>query len=74
MYSIKKVGIKYVVPVVTYKIINIHNYLLMTLDVRILRELFEHEKLKPINIRTSQGNVQNLVHLKQIMGTGLKFY
>ena len=46
----------------------------MTLDGRILRGLFEHERLKPANIRTSQGNVQNLVQLKQIMIAGLKFH
>ena len=65
-----KVTIKYVGPLVIYKIIDPHNYLLMTLDGRILRGLFEHERLKPVNIRTSQGNVQNLVQLKQIMITG----
>ena len=52
-----KVTIKYVGPVVIYKIIDLHNYLFMTLDGRILRGLFEHERLKPANIRTSQGNV-----------------
>ena len=57
-----------------YKIIDPHNYLLMTLDGRILRELFEHERLKPTNIRMSQGNVQNLVQVKQIMNTDLKFH
>ena len=57
-----------------YKIINPHNYFLMTLDGRILRGLSEHKRLKPINIRMSQGNVQNLVQLKQIMNTGLKFH
>ena len=46
----------------------------MTLDGRILRGLFKHEGLKPLNIRMSQGNVQNLAHLKQIMNTDLKFY
>ena len=46
----------------------------MTLDGRILRGLFELERLKPTNIRMSQGNVQNLVQLKQIMNTGLNFY
>ena len=46
----------------------------MTLDGEILRGLFEHERLKPVNIRMSQGNVQNLVQLWQIMNTGLKFY
>ena len=46
----------------------------MTLDGKILRGLFEHERLKPTNIRTCQGNVQNLVQLKQIMNTGLKFH
>ena len=40
-----KVIIKYAVPVVIYKIIDPHNYLLMTLDGKILRELFEHERL-----------------------------
>ena len=68
-----KVTIKYVGPVVIYKIIDPLNYLLMTLDGRILRGLLEHEKLKPANIRRSQGNVQNLAQLKQIMNAGLKF-
>ena len=69
-----KVTIKYVGPVVIYKIVDLRNYLLITLDNRILRGLFEHEKLKPTSIRMSQGNVQNLVQLKQIMNTGLKFH
>ena len=68
-----KVTIKYVGPVVMYKIIDPHNYLLMTLDGRILRGLFEQERLKPTNITTSQGNVQNLAQLKQIVNAGLKF-
>ena len=59
-----KVTIKYVGPVVIYKIIDSHNYLLMILDGKILRGLFEHETLKPTNIRMSQGNVQNLVQLR----------
>ena len=53
-----KVTIKYVGPVVVYKIIYPLNYLFMTLDSRIFRRLFEHERLKPTNIRMSQGNVQ----------------
>ena len=44
----------------------------MTLDGRILRGHFEHERLKPANIRTNQGNIQNLVQLKQIMNAGFK--
>ena len=45
----------------------------MTLDGKILRVLFEHERLKPTNVRMSQGNVQNLAQLKQIiMNAGLK--
>ena len=64
--------IKYAEPVVIYKIIDLHNYILMTLDGKILRELFEHERLKPANIRKSQGNVQNLAQLKQVINAGLK--
>ena len=68
----RKVTIKYVGPVVIYKIIDPHSYLLMTLDGKILRGLFEHERLKPANIRTSQGNIQNSAQLKQIMNAGFK--
>ena len=53
----RKVSIKYVGPLVIYKIIDSHYYLLMMLDGKILRCLFEHERLKPTIIRTNQGNV-----------------
>ena len=66
------IAIKYVGPVVVYKIIDPHNYLIMTLDGKILRGIFEHERLKPTLIRTNQGNVQNLAELRQIMNTNLK--
>ena len=45
----------------------------MTLDGRILLGLFDHERLKPANIRMSQGDVQNLAQLKQIMNADLRF-
>ena len=67
-----KIAVKYVGPVVVYKIIDYHNYLLMTLDGIILKGIFEHKALKPAIIRTSQGNVQNLAELKQIMNSELK--
>ena len=63
---------KYVGTVVVYKIIDPHNYLLMTLDGVMLRGIFEHERLKPAIIRTNQGNFQNLAELKQIMNMELK--
>ena len=68
----RKVVIKYVGPVVLYKIIDLHNYFLMTLDGKILRGLSEHKRLKPTIIRTSQGNVQNLAEPRQIMNINLK--
>ena len=37
-----KVAIKYVGPVVVYKITDPHNYLIMMLDGKILRGIFEH--------------------------------
>ena len=66
----RKVIIKYEEPVDIYKIKDLHNYVLMTLDGKILKGLFEHERLKPANIRTNQGNVQNLAQLKQVMNVG----
>ena len=70
--ALHKVAIKCVGPKVVYKIINPHNYLIMTLDGKILRGFLEHKRLKPAIIRTNQGNVQNLVEPRQIMKTNLK--
>ena len=67
----RKVMIKYVGPVIIYKIIDPRNYLLMTLDGKILRGLFEHERLKLAMIRTSEGNVSNLYQLKQVINIEL---
>ena len=69
----QKISIKYVGPVVVPKIIDPHNYLLMRVDGKILRGIFEHERLKPAVIRTNQANVQNLADLRQIINTKLKF-
>ena len=69
--ALRKIMIKYIGPVVIYKIIDPHNYLLMTLDGKILRGLFKHERLKPAILRTSEGNVSNLSQLKQIINVGL---
>ena len=55
-----------------YKIIDPHIDLLMMLDGKILRGLFEHERLKPANIRTSQGNICNLAQLKPIINIRMK--
>ena len=68
-----KIAIKYVGPVVIYKIIDPHNYLLITLDGKILRGIFEHKRLKPTVIRTNQGNIQNVADFRHIMNTNLKF-
>ena len=63
--------IKYAGQLAINKIINPHNYLLITLDGKLLRGLFEHKRLKPAVIRTNQGNVTNLLKLKQIMALEL---
>ena len=63
--------IKYIGPVIIYKIIDPHNYLLITLDGKILQGLFDHERLKPAMIRTSEGNVTHLAKLKQIINAGI---
>ena len=57
----RKVIIKYVGWVVIYKITDPHKYLLMTLDGKILRGLFEHERLKPSNVTTNQ-RVSKILH------------
>ena len=67
----RKVSIKYIGPLAVYKIVDPHNYLLMTLNGKLLRGLFEHERLKPAVIRTNKGNVTNLSKLKQVMSSKL---
>ena len=67
----RKIMVKYVGPLVVYKIIDLHNYLLMTLDGKLLQGLFEHERIKPAVFGTSEGNITNLAHLKQIMSIGM---
>ena len=62
--------VKYVGPLVVYEITDPHNYLLMTLDGKLLQGLFEHERIKPSIIRTSEGNITNLAHLKQVISVG----
>ena len=55
--SSRKLAIMYIGPLVIYKIIDPHNYLLMTLNGKMLRGLFEQERLMSATIRTSQRHV-----------------
>ena len=48
----RKVAIRFVGPLVIYKIVDPHNYLLMTMDGKLLRGVFEHERLKPAVLKT----------------------
>ena len=67
----RKVAIKYMGPLAVYKIIDPHNYLLITIDGKLLRGLFEHERLKTAMIITNQGNMSSLTHMKQVITLGL---
>ena len=67
----RKVATKYVGPLVIYKIVDTHNYLLMTIDGKLLRGLFEHERLKPVVIKTDKGNVTPLTALKRVMNSAI---
>ena len=67
----RKVAIKYVGPLVIYKIVDPHNYLLMTIDGKLLRGLFEHERLKPAVIRTDKGNVTTFSALKKVVNLAI---
>ena len=63
----RKVAIRYVGPLVIYKIVNPHNYLLMTMNGKLLRGVFKHERLKPVVLKTDQGNVSTLLALKNVI-------
>ena len=51
----QKIAVIYVGPVVVYKIVDLHNYSLMTLDGIILKGMFEQKRLKPTIIKTNHG-------------------
>ena len=59
--SSRKDAINYVGPLVAYKIVDPHNYLLMTIDGKLLTGLFEHERLKSAVIRMDKGNINTLL-------------
>ena len=61
----RKVAIRYVGPLVIYKIVDPHNYLLMAMDGKLLRGVFEHERSKPVVLKTDKGNVTTLSALKK---------
>ena len=65
--SSRKGVINYVGPLVVYKIVDSCNYLLMTIDEKLLRGLFEHKRLKPAMIRMDKGNVSTLSATKRVM-------
>ena len=46
----RKILVKYVGPLALYKIIDPHNYLLMTLDGKLLQGLFELEELSQLSL------------------------
>ena len=58
---------RYVRPVITYKLIEPESFLFCTLDGKLLLILFGHDRLKPEIIRASQGNVTTLSLLKQVL-------
>ena len=67
----RKIMVKHVGPLAAYKIIDPHNYLLMTLDGKLLQGSFEHKRIKQAVIRTNEGNATNLAHLKQVILVGM---
>ena len=69
----RKVAIRYVGPLVIYKIVDPHNYLLMTMDGKLLRGVFEHKRLKPGVLKTDKGNVNTLPALKKVMNLEITY-
>ena len=56
---------------VIYKTVDLHNYLLMTIEGQLMRGLFEHEMLKPATLPTDRGNVKTLLELKRVMNLAI---
>ena len=65
--SSRKFGVNYVGPLVIYKIVDPHNYLVMTMEEQLMKGLFEHERIKPAILQMDKGNVHTLLALKKVM-------
>ena len=72
--SSRKFGVNYVGPLVIYKIVDLHNYLLMDIEGQLMRGLFKHERLKPDILHMGNGNVRTLWELKKVMNLGLTIW
>ena len=69
--SSRKFGVNYVGPLVIYKIVDPHNFLLMTIERQLMRGLFEHERFKPATLPMDRGNVKTLLELKRGMNLAI---
>ena len=69
--SSRKFGVYYMGPLVIYKIVDPHSYLLMTIEGQLMIGLFEHERLKPATITMDRGNVTTLLELKRVMNLAI---
>ena len=69
--SSRKFGVNYMGPLVIYKFVDPHNYLLMTIEGQLMRGLFEHKRLQPATIPTDRGNVRTLSELKRVMNLAI---
>ena len=67
----RKFAIQYVGPLVIYKIVDTHNYLIMTIHGNLLRGLFGHERLKPTVLKTDKGNVTMLTAFINVMNSAM---
>ena len=68
----RKVAYFFVGPLVIFKAVGPHQFLLMSLDGQIYPHLIEETRLKPGTIWTSKGNITTLVELRQALSIGLK--
>ena len=69
--SLRKFGVIYVGPLAIYKIVDLHNYLLMDIEGQVMRGMFKHERLKPAILHMHNRNVRTLSELKKVMNLGL---
>ena len=67
----RKFVVNYMGPLVIHKIVDPHNYLLMTIEGQLMRGLFEQETLKPATIPMDRGNVRTLLELKRVMNLAI---
>ena len=70
-FQSKSIKCEFVGPLAIYKAVSPNQFLLMTLNGKVIPALIEESRLKPGSINTAMGRVSTLADLYKVMNSGM---